>query len=515
MGDEELAAIIQAVRDRARSAVPNGSFGLEGVAAPDLMPLAHARDAAEAKVAAIGTVNPRPPGLKNSIAQGFKKLIARMLDWHVREQVEFNRAAMACVQAGLESMVDLSRGMAALAAHHRQLHEELLARERQLRQEMLERERQVRDDFFAELAISQQQGRELLDIRRHWTEWRAGFEERRNASEIHMLRTLSEHQAAFQHRVTLLDQAFRELARNQHGEFKATLAANTLDVQERLWKDLAKMRGEFETLIYTELRVLRQKQAAAAPMARVESEAATQAPASLASTPIAPMPIAPMPIDWMRFADAFRGPEDKIQERQKRYADRFARTVQESGAQESAAREILDLGCGRGEFLDAAREAGLRARGIDQSRECIALCRAKGLAAEQADLFTYLAALEDRSLGGAFCSQVVEHLPPERVPALVRLLAAKLRPGALAAIETPNPECLAIFATHFYLDPTHTRPIPPVLLGFYLEEAGMGNVEVERLAPAAESIPALNDLPASVRDALFGGLDYVIFARKL
>jgi O-antigen chain-terminating methyltransferase len=110
---------------------------------------------------------------------------------------------------------------------------------------------------------------------------------------------------------------------------------------------------------------------------------------------------------------------------------------------------------------------------------------------------------------------VVEHLPPERVPALVRLLAAKLRPGALAAIETPNPECLAIFSTHFYLDPTHTRPIPPVLLGFYLEEAGMGNVEVERFAPAAESIPALNDLPAGVRDSLFGGLDYAIFARKL
>jgi 2-polyprenyl-3-methyl-5-hydroxy-6-metoxy-1,4-benzoquinol methylase len=507
VGDEELAAIIQAVRDRARSAVPNGSFGLEGVNSPDLMPLAHARDAAEAKVAAIGTVNPRPPGLKNSIAQGFKKLIARMLDWHVREQVEFNRAVMACVQTGLESMVDLSRGMAALAAHHRQLHEELLARERQLRQEMLDRQGQLRE----ELAISQQQGRELLDMRRHWTEWRAGFEERRNASEIHMLRTLSEHQAAFQHRVTLLDQAFRELARNQHGEFKGTLAANTLDVQERLWKDLAKMRSEFETLIYTELRVLRQKQAAAAPVARAENDAAAQASAPPSSS----VQIAPMPIDWMRFADAFRGPEDAIRERQKRYADRFARILQESAVEESAGREILDLGCGRGEFLEAAREAGLRARGIDQSQECIALCRAKGLAAEQADLFTYLAALEDRSLGGAFCSQVVEHLPPDRVPALVRLLAAKLRPGALAAIETPNPECLAIFATHFYLDPTHTRPIPPVLLGFYLEEAGMGNVEVERLAPAAESIPALNDLPASVRDALFGGQDYAIFAKKL
>ena len=487
MGDEELTAIIQAVRERARSAVPNGWFGVEGVSAPDLMPLTHARDAAEAKVAAIGTVNPRPPGLGNSIAQGFKKLIARMLEWHVREQVEFNRATMACVQASLEAMADLSRSMAALAAHHRQFREETLLREAQLREELL-----------APLAVSRQQAEELLDIRRHWTEWRAGFEERRNSSEIHMLRTISELQGAFQHRVTLLDQAFRGMVQTQHAEFKATLGNNLAEMQVRLWQDAAKLRGQFEELIYTELRVLRQKQAHSAATAepRVEQPAAAAAPA--------------MPIDWMRFADAFRGPEEAILERQKRYASRFA-----DASQGSSAHGILDLGCGRGEFLEAAREAGLSARGIDQSAECIALCRAKGLAAEQADLFAYLAAVEDRSLGGVFCSQVVEHLPPERVPALVRLLAAKLRPGALAAIETPNPECLAIFATHFYLDPTHTRPIPPVLLGFYLEEAGMGNVEVERLAPAAESIPALNDLPASVRDALFGGLDYAIFARKL
>jgi O-antigen chain-terminating methyltransferase len=85
----------------------------------------------------------------------------------------------------------------------------------------------------------------------------------------------------------------------------------------------------------------------------------------------------------------------------------------------------------------------------------------------------------------------------------------------LAIIETPNPECLAIFATHFYLDPTHTRPVPAPLLRFYMEDAGFGSIEVERLAPAVESMPALADLPPSVREAFFGGLDYAILARKL
>jgi 2-polyprenyl-3-methyl-5-hydroxy-6-metoxy-1,4-benzoquinol methylase len=461
---DDLTAAIQEIRHRVRARQPEGSLGLEGVAAADTMPLLHARDAAEAKVAAIGTVNPRPPGLKNSIAQFFKKSIARALDWHVREQVEFNRAAIACVQASLDAMGDVNRALAALASHHRALREEMVA---------LYKEAQ-----------------ELKDIRAHWAEWRVGFETRRDASEIHLLRTISELQGAFQHRVTLLEQSFRELARQQHLGFEARLETNTLDVQKRLWRDLENIRGEYEQLIHTELKLIRQKAVAQSTLAASPSTQSTT------QTPIA--------IDWLRFAQVFRGQEDRIREHQKSYLARFA-----------GANEVLDLGCGRGEFLEAAREAGLNARGIDQSEESVAMCRAKGLAAERADLFGYLDSLPDLSLGGVYCSQVVEHLPPERLPDLIHLLAKKLNHGTLLAVETPNPECLAIFATHFYLDPTHTRPIPPALLRFYFEESGFVNVEIERLSPAVESMPSLAELPESVRTAFFGGLDYAIFGRKL
>jgi O-antigen chain-terminating methyltransferase len=448
--------------------MPDGNLGMEGAGAPDLTPLLHARDAAEAKVAAIGTVNPRPPGLKNSIAQSLKKLIARALDWHVREQVEFNRAAMACVQATLEALADVSRALAALAAREKPLREELEAYHRE----------------SAEAAV------EMRDVRRHWAEWRPAFEERRSASEIHVLRTISELQGAFQHRVTLLDQSYRELARQQHASFTAALELNTIDVQKRLWQDLEQIRREYEGLIYAELRALRQRQA----VAQASGGDASVVTHSSAGG-----------IDWMRFAEVFRGPEERIREHQRKHAARFA----------GAAHEILDIGCGRGEFLEAARELSLAARGVDSSEECVALCASKGLAAARADLFEFLDALPDHSLGGAFCSQVIEHLPPERVPLLVGLLAAKLHPGALAVFETPNPECLAIFATHFYIDPTHTRPVPAPLLRFYLEEAGFGGIEVERLEPAADSIPALQELPSPLREAFFGGLDYAILARRL
>jgi O-antigen chain-terminating methyltransferase len=474
--DDELTAAIQAIRDRVRARHPENGLGVEGVAAADLLPLLHARDAAEAKVAAIGTVNPRPPGLKNNIAQWFKRKISRALDWHVREQVEFNRAAVRCVQASLEALTETNRALAMLATHHRGLREEM---ERTYREEILTLRREAQ---------------ELKDIRTHWAEWRVGFEDRRAASEIHLLRTISELQGAFQHRVTLLEQnlrqteqSYRETAQHQHREFTDSLHRNTVDVQKRLWADLQEVQRQFEKLIHTELKVIRLK-SAPAPSA--------PAPALSAETNVN--------VDWLRFAETFRGSEEDIRDRQRHYVLRFAGSA-----------PVLDLGCGRGEFLEAARDAGLHASGIDQSEECIALCRSKGLHAEKAELFAHLDSLVDQSLGGIYCAQVVEHIDPHRLPDLIMLMARKLRSGALAVIETPNPECLAIFATHSYIDPTHTRPVPPRLLAFYMEEAGFGRLEIERLSPAVNSMPALAELPAAVREQFFGGLDYVIFGRKL
>jgi len=338
-----------------------------------------------------------------------------------------------------------------------------------------------------EMAGLYREAQELKDIRLHWAQWRVGFEDRRDASEIHMLRTISELQGAFQHRVTLLEASFRELARQQHMSFTDALEKNTLDVQKRLWRDLENIRGQYETLIHHELKLVRQK-ASVVPLA-----------------PAAQGPAAPhVDIDWFRFADAFRGSEERIREHQKMYAAKF-----------EGARDLLDVGCGRGEFLEIAREAGIPARGIDQSEECVAICRSKGLEADRAELFEHLDSLADQSVGGVYCSQVVEHLPPDRLPDLVNLIARKMARGALLAIETPNPECLAIFATHFYLDPTHTRPVPPPLLRFYMEEAGLVNVEVMRLSPAVESMPALAELPAGFRESFFGGLDYAIFGKKV
>jgi O-antigen chain-terminating methyltransferase len=446
------------------------------------MPMVHARDAMDAKVAAIGKVNPRPGGFVNSVAQGFKKLIARALDWHVREQVEFNRAAAESTQAAIDALSEVNRAMTQLAAHFE--HEIAVTRADARHMENVMRAEFLRIDAAVRETRAVQQ--ELGDIRRHWQEWRAGYEERQNSGEIHILRTLGELQTAFQLRVTLLEQNFRDLTAKQHTEFTHTLEENTIEVQKRLWADLEKVRAEYERMIHAELRLVRQRAAA---------------PPSPASAPVATGHLA---IDWLKFAERFRGSQEEIARRQKIYVDRFR-----------GASNVLDLGCGRGEMLAALKEAGISARGIEANAELVALGREAGLDIEKADLFAFLENATDGSLGGVYCSQVIEHLQPAQLAELIPLLARKAKSGALVAFETPNPECLAIFATHFYIDPTHTRPVPPALLAFYLEEAGFGRIEIERLHPAWEDMPSLLELPEAVRLQFFGGLDYAAFAVKL
>jgi O-antigen chain-terminating methyltransferase len=459
----ELIAILHEVRDRVRARYPETRAGAVDVALPDLTPLVHARDAALGKVAAIGTVNPRPGGLVNGLVQGWKKFVARVLDWHVREQVEFNRKAIACVDAAIESFNDFNRALVELGNR--------IAEQDQLRDEL----------------------RESKDIRTHWAEWRVQWEQKLAHNEMQFLRSVADLQAGFQHRADLMDANYRDQVGGQHRDFEGALKRFSGEIQKRLWADLERIRLEYERLIFSELKTIRQR-----------AQVTAQAPGSAAAETRQAGTPASLGFDYGRFAERFRGTEEYVKAGQQLYLPYF-----------QGCQNVLDIGCGRGEFLEMMRAAAVPATGIDLSEESIAICRHKGLDAEGADLFQYLENLPEASLDGVFCSQVVEHLPPDGLPEMIRLAASRLRRGGVIAIETPNPECLAIFATHFYLDPTHQRPVPHPLLVFYLEEHGVGNLEVRKLSPAVESMPSLQMLPVEFREAFFGGLDYAVIGKKL
>jgi O-antigen chain-terminating methyltransferase len=521
----ELTEIIHAVRDRVRARYPQPSDRPEDtggrppavrIPVADLMPVVHARDAAQAKIAAIGSVNPRAGGLVNRLIQLVKKTIGRSLRWFVRDQVVFNREAVASVEAILEALNEHNRILVSLAGQTSEqlgyLRDDLAARVRELSAQIDARNAELAAhlDLRAEevargldlrlqpvldqvdslkVSASELKGEagELKDMRKHWIEWRTEWERKVATNEIQFLRAAADLQGAFQHRSTQMETNFRDIVRAQHQDYLGALDRTTVDVQKRLWEDLQKVRGEYDRLIHSELRLIRQR--------------ALVTKTADAETPGAP----PLPsLDYARFAERFRGDEDHIRHIQAFYKPIFAGLA-----------NVLDLGCGRGEFLETMREAGVAARGIDLSDESVAQCVQKGLSAERANLFEYLAARPDGQFDGIMSSQVVEHLAPDALPRMVKLCAAKLRRGGVIAIETPNPECLAIFATYFYLDPTHTRPVPPQLMAFYLEEAGFGNVQIHRLAPAVESMPELAELPEHFRNRFFGALDYAVVATRL
>jgi len=464
---EELSALLAEVRERVSAQYPEGMATAEtprghvAVALADLMPLAHARDAAQAKMAAIGSVNPRRGGVVNGLIQSVKRFTARSLNWFVRDQVTFNREVMVCVEASIQALNELNHAMASLCA-------------------------QMTSTGH------------LGDLRAHWNAWRVNWEKKLAANETYFLRAAADLQTSQQKRAGELEQRLNETQRDfsklvqaQHTEYLAALEKAVNEVQQKLWGDLDRLKGEYERLIHSELRLLRQKTAGLS---------AAPAPAPVVTS----VPAGEPEFDYQKFADRFRGPEEYVRRNQQLYLSYFA-----------GCRNVLDIGCGRGEMLRDLRANGIAARGIDLSAEFVAYCRSQEIDAQQADLFVYLPRLADGALDGIFCSQVVEHLPPLRLAEMMRLCAAKLQRDGVIAIETPNPECLAIFATHFYLDPTHHKPVPPALLAFYLEEAGFGRIAIHPLSPAVESIPELRELPEGVVRKLFGGLDYAIVARKL
>jgi len=481
----ELSAIVQAVRERVRTRYPEPSVVGAGVqdAAPvrvriaDLMPIVHARDAAQARIAAIGSVNPRSGGVVNRIIQTVKKTVARGLGWFVRDQVVFNREVVAGFETVIEALNEHNRTLVQIAA---QTSEALVA----LR-------RHTDESLVATFEPLKHEAGHLRDLGQHWNQWRAGWEAKLSANEIHFLRSIAEMQGANQHRASLMESNFRANLKAQHDDYKGALDRANEDIQKRLWGDMEKLgetiRREYDRLIHDELRIIRMR-AQNQPAVVQHVEPAVAQPA----------------LDYTRFAYRFRGTEDDVRKSQEYYKPYY-----------SDRNDVLDIGCGRGEFLEAMRELGVRARGIDLSEESVAQCRGKGLDAERADLFPFLEAQPEGAFDGIFSSQVVEHIEAARLPEVIRLCASRLRRGGVLTIETPNPECLAIFATYFYLDPTHTRPVPYPLLEFYMKEYGLGAIEIRRFSPAVESWPEIAELPEKFRERFFGGLDYAIIGRKL
>jgi O-antigen chain-terminating methyltransferase len=221
---------------------------------------------------------------------------------------------------------------------------------------------------------------------------------------------------------------------------------------------------------------------------------------------------------YVGFEDAFRGSTDQIRARLMEYVPIFA-----------GASEVLDIGCGRGEFLTLLREHGVSGRGIDVNDAMVEVCRENGLDATKADALSYLRGLPSGSLGGLFAAQVVEHLEPAYLTHLLEAAFDVLRPGAPVVLETINPACWFAFFESYIRDITHVRPLHPDTLKFLLIATGFQQVEIryrvpypdhEKLQPIpksdvlGDSVETLNANVAKINELLFTHLDYAAIARR-
>ncbi len=217
------------------------------------------------------------------------------------------------------------------------------------------------------------------------------------------------------------------------------------------------------------------------------------------------------PEHYLAFEERFRGSSDELRGRLLDYVPYF-----------KGQGPVLDLGCGRGEFLELLKEAGVEAKGIDGNREMIHACRDKGLDAEVGDIVATVADARSGEASGIFAAQVIEHLPPTVIRKFLGDCYRVLRRDGRVVLETVNPESVVAFVA-FYRDLTHQKPLHPETLEFMLRAVGFREVTIRYSSPVSERARLLSVTDGSdtlnqnfekLNALLFGDQDYAVIGTK-
>ena len=267
-------------------------------------------------------------------------------------------------------------------------------------------------------------------------------------------------------------------------------AAARLDAHDQALEAVPDLRAQVGVLQRATQMLTRELEARSQQSAGGSQQ--SEAPSSRHPAPSAQHP-APdgshQPLDdykYVGFEDRFRGSDEDIRTKLRAYLPLFAGTS-----------DVLDLGCGRGEFLALLQAEGVRAIGVDANHEMAAVARARGLDVVESDGLAHLDSVADGSLGGLMAAQVVEHLEPAYLMRLLATAFHRLRPGAPIVIETINPACWLAFFSSYLRDFTHVRPIHPETLQYLLQASGFGSVTIRYSAPVPDHMKMRPvDLPA-------------------
>jgi SAM-dependent methyltransferase len=318
--------------------------------------------------------------------------------------------------------------------------------------------------------------------------------------------------------------AIRELLGRQETAFGLQVELVQRQAFARHHEDVSELRNDLVEMGF-ELGELRRKVEASAAAVRLRQGSIDllldEIRRSLPDAPpsrLADKIPAPMDEMYAELEEAFRGPAALVADRLKAYLPDVL-SLDRHGP-------VLDLGSGRGEWLELMKHAEVDAYGVDLSEDFVQQCRARGLKVELADACEHLAAVGEKSLAAVTAFHLAEHMPVERLIRLIDLAIRAIQPRGLLILETPNPENLVVGASSFYLDPSHVRPLPPDLLAFLLEARGLVDVETRFLHPATGSnlraprptepwSADLAPLVEAVNARLYGAQDYAVIGRRL
>jgi len=220
------------------------------------------------------------------------------------------------------------------------------------------------------------------------------------------------------------------------------------------------------------------------------------------------------PYQYSDFEKRFRGSEEEISDNLKKYIPYFKNSS-----------SVLDIGCGRGEFISLLKDEGINAQGIDISDSMLKEAEEKGLKCAKRDALEHLIESDDGSLGGIFASQVIEHFKPEYLKEVIRESYRVLMPGSPLILETINPLSLFALTNIYFLDITHQKPLHPEFMRYMLESTGFSKVEIlysdpmedhflEDISPENKMAKAFNSNVDKLNKALFNSPDYAAFGIK-
>ena len=385
-----------------------------------------------------------------------------------------------------------------------------------------------------ELEIEQRIGEQQAAMAYLSVELRAHNSER-DVHDQEIMNRLSEHDSAMVHLGSELEATKSEHV--QRGEELARQASERATAEANLFAELSACKTEFEQHAKEIERRLEEQRSASDDLVKNNSynrrglldverklmsymdKASTQIPGIGVSGNIDRTSAGDEILDaqYVAFEDKFRGERADIKMRAAHYLGDLA--AANIGSNSGI---VLDLGCGRGEWLEVLTEQGFSCRGVDLNGVMLEDSLARGFDVVEADAVDYLRGLADNSLAAITSMHLVEHLSHN---VLIRLLDEALRvlqPGGVLILETPNPENITVGSCWFYLDPTHRNPIPPALLQWTVEERGFEHPAIERLSEnrgVPDMVSVSEDVPGGSQinqliEWFIAPPDYAVIATK-